>query len=186
MFQLPLLISNILLQSIITSKTRIKLLLRLFLNPSTVGYLRGLAEEFNESTNSVRTELNRFEEAGMLQSKADGNRKMYRANTAHPLFPEIQSILKKVTGIDEIIQKVVQRLGGVDEVYLTGDLAEGKDVPVIDLVIIGSEIDRTYLQQLCNRAEEWVSRNVRTLVFTPEEFAQWQTSWEQKLLKVWE
>jgi len=175
-----------LLQSIITSKTRIKLLLRLFLNPSTVGYLRGLAEEFNESTNSVRMELNRFEEAGMLQSEVDGNRKMYRANTGHPLFPEIQSILKKVTGIDEIVQKVIQRLGGVDQVYLTGELAEGKDVPVIDLVVIGDEIDRAYLQQLCNRAEEWVSRSVRTLVFTPEEFKQWQKTWGQKLLKLWE
>jgi predicted nucleotidyltransferase len=175
-----------LLNSIITSKTRVKLLLRLFLNPSTVGYLRGLADEFGESTNSVRTELNRLEEAGMLNSSTEGKRKLYKANTSHPLFPEIQSILKKVTGIEDIIQKVISRLGGVQEVYLTGELAEGKDVPVIDLVIIGSDIDRNYLQSLSHKTEEWVARSVRTLVFTRTEFEEWRLSWGQKLLKIWE
>lgn len=174
------------LDSIITSKTRIKLLLRLFLNPSTAGYLRGLAEEFNESTNSVRTELNRLEEAGMLQSENEGNRKLYRANTRHPLFPEIQSILKKVTGIDQVIERVINRIGGVETVYLTGDLAEGRDVPVIDLVIIGHDINRAYLQELSVKAEEWTSRSVRTLVFSAEEFELWKKNWGQRLLKVWE
>ena len=49
------------LDSLITSKTRIKLLLKFFLNTSTHAYLRGLADEFGESTNALRLELNHLE-----------------------------------------------------------------------------------------------------------------------------
>lgn len=56
------------LDTLIQSKTRLKLLLRFFLNPDSSAYLRGLAQEFDESTNAVRVELNRFEEAGLIQS----------------------------------------------------------------------------------------------------------------------
>ncbi len=45
---------------IISSKTRIKLLIRFFFNPATRSYLRELAKEFNVSTNSVREELNQL------------------------------------------------------------------------------------------------------------------------------
>jgi len=78
------------IDSLITSKTRIKLLMKFFLNPGTSAYLRGLADELGESTNSVRVELNRLSEAGLLESAEEGRTKVYRANTAHPLFPEIQ------------------------------------------------------------------------------------------------
>ena len=52
------------IETLISSKTRIKLLLKFFLNSNTTAYLRGLEEEFGESTNSIRLELNRFEKAG--------------------------------------------------------------------------------------------------------------------------
>ena len=86
------------LETLISSRTRIKLLLRFFLNPSNTAYLRGLAEEFNESTNSIRVELNRFEEAGMLVSNSQGNKKIYKANNNHPLFRDLHSILLKYIG----------------------------------------------------------------------------------------
>jgi DNA-binding GntR family transcriptional regulator len=56
------------LDTLVTSKTRLKLILKFFLNPGSRAYLRGLAEEFGESSNAVRLELNRFEEAGLLES----------------------------------------------------------------------------------------------------------------------
>ena len=77
------------IDTLITSKTRIKLLLKFFLNPDVRGHLRGLAEEFGESTNAVRTELNRLAEAGLLRVADEGRRKLYGANSSHPLFPYI-------------------------------------------------------------------------------------------------
>ena len=69
------------LDTLITSKTRIKLLLKFFSNKSNSAYLRSLAEEFGKSTNSVRIELNRLAEAGLLESEPSGNTVLYKANT---------------------------------------------------------------------------------------------------------
>jgi len=173
------------LESLITSKTRIKLLIRLFLNPDTKGYLRGLADEFNESTNAVRLELNRFEEAGMLLSEAKGNKKVYNVNVKHPLYPEIQIILRKVTGIDDILQRVIHRLGGLDKVYLTGQMANGSDTELIDLILVGEQIDNNYLNALSKKAEGLMHRKIRTLCILPGELDEWKSRWSQKLLLLW-
>jgi len=66
------------LESFITSQTRIKLLLKFFLNPESKFCLREFAEEFGEFTNTVRLELNRFSESGLLTSKENGRTKMYQ------------------------------------------------------------------------------------------------------------
>src|SRR5690606_42014611 len=106
------------LETLISSKTRIKLLLRLFLNPGNSAHLRGLADDFGESTNSVRMELNRFEDSGMLLSESRGNKKLYRANEKHPLFGVINNILLKYVGIDRIVDIINDRLGNVENTIL--------------------------------------------------------------------
>jgi len=158
-----------LLDSLITSKTRIKLLMKFFLNPGTSTYLRSLAEEFGESTNSVRVELNRLSEAGLLESSEEGRTKVYRANTSHPLFPEVSRIVAKTVGLDKVVEQVVSRLGNVELAFITGDYAKGKDSGLIDLVLVG-EIDKGYLQNLVEKLEALIERKVRTLVLSESEY----------------
>ena len=93
-------------------------MLKFFLNSKTKGYLRGLSQEFGESTNSIRIELNRLEKAGMLKTEFQGNKKFFQANTNHPLFNEINSIISKYLGLDKIIEQVARRIGELDKVYL--------------------------------------------------------------------
>ncbi len=157
------------IETLISSKTRIKLLLKFFLNSNTTAYLRSLESEFGESTNAIRLELNRLEEAGMLSSFVEGNKKMFRANINHPLFKEVHNILLKTLGLDQIVQTVIERLGEVDQVFLVGDFAKGLDSQIIDLVFVG-EIDKTYLINLVDRAEELVKRKIRYLIYRPSEF----------------
>jgi hypothetical protein len=157
------------LSSLITSQTRIKLLKKFFLNSSTQAHLRGLETEFGESTNGIRVELNRFEDAGLLTSSRDGNKKVYQANRAHPLFNDIHNIIMKETGIDRVIDKVIHRIGNLVCVYLIGDFAHGKDCPVIDLILVGEGIDREYLDRKVIQAEELVGRKVSYIVLNPEE-----------------
>ena len=95
------------LDTLITSKTRIKLLMKFFLNPGTKAYLRGLATEFGESTNSIRIELNRLTKANLLSSENSGRIIEYHANVNHALFNEIHSLVEKYMGIDQIIDKLV-------------------------------------------------------------------------------
>ena len=157
------------INALITSETRIKLLRKFFLNSSTKAHLRGLETEFGESSNAIRIELNRFEEAGLLHSLRDGNKKVYQANPDHPLFGDIHSIIMKEAGIDRVIDKVIHRIGNLISVYLTGDFARGKDSPVIDLILVGKNIDREYLARKVMQAEELVGRKVSYVVLHPDE-----------------
>lgn len=173
------------IETLISSKTRVKLLLKFFLNSNTRAYLRNLEAEFGESTNAIRLELNKFEEAGMLSSAVDGNKKIFQANTSHPLFGEIHQILLKYIGLDQIVETVIKKLGDVQRVYVTGEFAQGRDSQIIDLVFIGS-LDKNYLVNLIEKAEKLVSRKIRYLVFTEEEDA--KTTWmnqQTKPLLLW-
>lgn len=157
------------IDALITSKTRIKLLTRLFLNKNSSAYLRGMATEFGESSNAIRLELNRFESAGLLTSSQDGMKKVFRANTGHPLYDDIRSILMKHLGFDHIIEKVIQKLGDIRKVYVTGDYARGIDSGTITLLFFGKAMDAKYLENLMAKTEKLINRLINYTVCTPEE-----------------
>lgn len=175
------------LETLISSRTRIKLLLRLFLNPGTTAYLRGLADEFDESTNSVRVELNRFEEARMLVAETKGNKKLYKANDKHPLFKDIHSILLKYIGVDRIIEAIIERMGELEKVYLAGDYAEGRDTGIIDLVVVGN-LDKKYLLDMVVKAEKMINKKIRFIIYEPWEWPELQAKKDNdtQYLLLWE
>ena len=164
------------IETLISSKTRIKLLLKFFLNSSSRSYLRGLEAEFGDSTNAIRQELNRFEKAGLLTTYTEGNRKYFQANTHHPLYRDIHNILIKYIGFDTIIDTVVERLGELREVYLIGQLSNGLDSPVIDLMLTG-DIDENYLVNLIRKAESLIQRKIRYIVYRNDELP--SIDWKQ-------
>ena len=157
------------IDTLISSKTRVKLLLKFFLNSNNTAYLRGLESEFGDSTNAIRVELNKFENAGMLSSFINGNKKIFKANTDHPLFNEVHNIVMKHVGLDQIIDNVVKRLGDVERVYLIGEFSKGLDSQIIDLIFIGN-VDKKYLINLIDKAEKMVKRKLRYLVYNEVEF----------------
>jgi predicted nucleotidyltransferase len=174
------------LDTLITSKTRIKLLLKFFLNSNSRSYLRNLETEFGESTNSIRLELNKFEKAGLLKSELDGNKKYFQANTEHPLYNDINSILLKHLGFDKIVEKVVTRLGNLEKVYVTGGFAKGINGDIIDLIFVGDDIDKEYLNRLIEKTEKLISRKIRTVVFRIDEFSSFaEKQNESDLLILW-
>jgi hypothetical protein len=173
------------LEAFITSKTRIKLMLKFFLNSNSKGYLRGLASEFGESTNAIRLELNRFEEAGLLESSNDGQKKMFQVNTHHPLFNDMQNIMQKYVGMDQIIEKVIKHLGNPEKVFLKGDLAMGIDSPELNMIIVADKIDEDYLKNLIKKAQKIVSRSIEYVLLTPNDFNE-NYPYQEKLLLVWE
>jgi predicted nucleotidyltransferase len=174
------------LETLITSKTRLKLLLKFFLNSRSRSYLRELEGEFGESTNAIRLELNRFEKANLLTTSTTGNKKFYQANTAHPLYQDINNILMKYVGFDQIIEKVLTKLGDLKCAYIVGDFARGMDNHIIDLVFVCDGIDREYLTRLVERVEKLISRKIRYVIFTEEEFQEYATKQkEAEVLLLW-
>ena len=158
-----------LLAGLIASRTRVKLLMRLFLNHETRSYLRELAKEFDVSTNAVREELNQLKKTDLLKSEKNGRQIFYRANTKHALFPELKSMVSKVMGIDQVIDSIINRLGNLERAYIIGDYAEGKDSGIIDIVLVGN-IDHYHLNDLSRKTERYIKRKIRSLVISKEEF----------------
>jgi predicted transcriptional regulator len=157
------------IETLISSKTRIKLLLKFFLNSKNKGYLRGLESEFGESSNAIRVELNKLEHAGLLSSYAEGNRKYFQANTHHPFYSDINKILLKYTGLESVVENVVHRLGDLDKAYVVGKLAKGLKSDLIELILVG-DIDRTYLRSLIKRVENMLKKKVKYTTFNLSEF----------------
>ena len=156
------------LNTLVSSKTKIKLLLKFFLNASNTAYLRNLESEFGDSTNSIRLELNKFEESGLLNSYSESNKKIFKANTNHPLYPEINSIIRKYIGIDKIIDHIVSKLGEPEKVWLVGNFARGLDSDTIELKISGN-VNNAYLDELIQKVENTINRKLNIQLLSVDE-----------------
>lgn len=157
------------LTELFTSKTRIKLLLKLFLNPDISCYLRGLSSEFGLSPNAVKVELDSLSQAGYLTRKQSGRSVFFQANKDHPFFPEITSIVRKSLGIDALVDEVLTSLGEVECLYILDDYAEGKDSGLIDVLVVGN-VDEVRLDEVRKIGETKVGRKVRVMSLSLEEF----------------
>ena len=104
------------LQNLITSKTRLCLLVKFFVDVANEGYLRGLASEMNENTNANCKELNNLSQAEYTtRSKAQG-KITYKTNQQHPMFGLLQKRVRKYIGLDTIVERVIKLSGDVQRV----------------------------------------------------------------------
>ena len=175
-----------LLSGLISSKTRVKILIRFFLNPQARSYLRELAKEFNVSTNAVREELNQLTQTQLLKAEKNGRNVFYSANAEHALFPELRSMVQKVMGIDRVIEGIVERLGNLEKAFLIADYAEGKDNGIIDILLVGT-IDDYHLNDLTRKTERYIGRKIRYLVLDREEAsALWPSLQKRPHILLWE
>ncbi|MEZ0450840.1 ArsR family transcriptional regulator [Sphingobacterium thalpophilum] len=156
------------LDSLITSKTRLKLLIKFFVSASNRGYLRGLADEFKESTNAIRKELNQLTEAGYLIREDNEHKIFYRANTRHSLYASLQGLIHNFLGIDTFVDKVLERAGDVREVALLGDYAQGIDSGHIEVLVQGKSLNKEYLSQAAVKAGTILGKKVSVYTELPE------------------
>ena len=149
------------LSSLITSKKRLRLLVKFFINAANDGYLRGLATEMDESTNAIRKELNNLNEAGFINKHKVNRSVMYAANTKHPMFSVLQKLIRNYIGLDKIIENIVERTGEVEEVYLLGDYIKGIESAFIEVLILGKSIDGAYVLQLVPKVEKEIDKKIK-------------------------
>tara|TARA_Y100001934_G_scaffold283143_1_gene400763 strand:+ start:1095 stop:1595 length:501 start_codon:yes stop_codon:yes gene_type:complete len=142
--------------------------MKFFLNPGTQAYLRELASEFNESTNSVRVELKRLSEAKIISHENAGRIVNYHANEEHPLFNELQALVRKYAGVDKLVETLILKLGDVKTAYLVGDYARGIDSGLIDIILIG-KINKVELDRIAERRGKDISRKIRPMVVSRKE-----------------
>ncbi len=162
------------LDNIFSGKIRIALLTKLLLNPASKVYLRGLERDLGVSSNTVRLELNKLQEMHLIKAQEDSDNtkvKNYVVNQGHPMFKTLRGIIMQFVGLDQIVDQIIKKLGNLDQVYLTGDLAEGKNSPFVDLVIVGN-VDKVYMHQLIEKVEPLISKKIRVGLFKPSDFSE--------------
>ena len=177
------------LDTIFSGKIRIALLTKLFLNPTSKVYLRGLERDLGVSSNTVRLELNKLQEMHLIEAQEDSENtkvKNYMVNQGHPMFNTLRGIILQFVGLDQIVDQIIKKLGNLDQVYLTGGLAEGKNSPFVDLVLVG-KVDKPYLYQLIEKAEPLIQKKIRVGIYHNSEFTESiisQIGINMKLLKL--
>ena len=150
----------IMLNSLITSKTRLRLLIKFFISQANRGYLNGLANEMGESTNSIRKELNHLYDAGYLEKVKNDNKVEYKVNSKHPLYSTLKKVVYKHLGLEDLVDTVIERMGNVKKIILIEDYAKGIDSKNIEVVLVGQYLNFEYISQLEDKIEKLIKRKV--------------------------
>lgn len=98
---------TLLIETLISSKIRIKLLFHFYFNGPNRSYLRTQEQEFCGSLNDKRIELRRSEVAEILT--VAGNRQSAQTSRQHSLANQIHPFLLHIIGINRIVTDVVHR-----------------------------------------------------------------------------
>ena len=134
-------------------------MLKFFTHPDARGHLRGLAEEFGDSTNSVRIELNKLEEAGLLLRQVSGQKMVYQVNKSNPFYFNLVSMVSKYLGFDDLIETLLVQVGDLKEAYVVGDYARGIDSGTIQLILVG-ELHAEVVDDLVGRVSKRIHRKI--------------------------
>jgi uncharacterized protein len=158
-------------------KVRAELLRVLFADPGREVHLRELARQSGLSIKTIQDEVQKLLRAGLLTSRRDGNRLLLRAETAHPLFPDLQQIVLKTAGLRDVLTEALRGLKGVDIAFVFGSLAggPGNARSDVDLMVIGSIGLRTLAPRL-TRASATLGREINPVTTSAENFARTRRS----------
>ena len=148
------------LNELITSKTRLRLLIKFFVSQANKGYLNGLANEMGESTNSIRKELNHLYSAGYLNKVKRENKVEYNVNISHPLYDTLRKVVLKHLGLEDIVETVVDKMGNVKKIILIGEYARGIDSGTIEVFLVGKSLNTEYISNLEEKIEKLINRKV--------------------------
>lgn len=156
------------LESLITSKTRLRLLIKFFMNVNDEGYLRGLASDLNESSNGIRKELINLQKAGILtrnEQKVTGNQIVYKVNAQNPFFGLIQKLIFKHVGFDNLAKIIFENCTNLHRIFVIGDYAKGMDTGTIEVVIEGDALSQKNSFLLSQKIEDEIHKKT-TLFYT--------------------
>jgi len=159
------------LEQLITSRTRSKLLELFLSRPDMEIHLREISRRIEENYNSTRRELNHLEELSLLNSRKDGNQKYFRMNRQHPIYPELKNIYIKTSGICNAIIDNLQDMGSIQYCFIYGSYARDAETPDsdLDLFLVGA-IDENRLIPVINKLEKKLNREINYVLYTSTEF----------------
>lgn len=158
------------LVDIIGSKSRAEIFRLLFEKPESELYLRELHRQSGLSIRPIQEELNHLLGVGLVKIRKDGNRVYYSANTAHPLFPEIRSLVGKTVGFEGVLKNVLAH-PEIQFAFIFGSIASGKARADsdLDLFVVGA-LGLMKLTTLLSGVSDRLGREINPHVMSGDEF----------------
>jgi len=160
------------LETLLGSKLRAKVLGWLFSHPDERYFVRQLTALVKEDSTNVSRELIRLEKTGILVSTKEGNQKYYQANRKSPIYDELHGLIIKTTGVADVLRSaLVLAQGQIKVAFIFGSIASGNERrrSDIDVMIVG-RISFEDVVSLLSAAEEKLRREVNPVVYPVAEF----------------
>jgi DNA-binding transcriptional ArsR family regulator len=158
------------LANILSSRVRAEIFRLLFgLNEKEL-HLRELERQAGLSLGTIRQDLQKLLKLDLVKTRRDGNRLYYRANTEHPLYPEIRNLVLKTAGLVEIFKSALNQ-EGVRVAFIFGSLANNRDKggSDVDLMAIGAVTLRDLSSWLSGVTDQ-IGREINPHTMSVEEF----------------
>ena len=168
-------------------KVRAEVIRLLFSDAVRELHLRDLARNSGLAVRTLQTELSKLEKADLLVSRRDGNRLYFRANVDHPVFPELQGLSLKTTGLADRLKAALEGVAGIELAFVFGSIANGSENAQsdVDLFIVGSAGLRKLSPSLRPLAEE-LRREFNPYVISSESLARKAKAKDTFIMKVLE
>jgi predicted nucleotidyltransferase/DNA-binding transcriptional ArsR family regulator len=161
------------LSTLLLPEYRRRILGLLLLRPEEALHGREIARRTGLPAGSAARELQRLAEAGLLERERRGNQQIYRANTGAPIFAELASILRKTSGMADVLSDALAPVATrVRVAFVFGSVAQGRETSGsdVDLMLVG-DVDFREAVELLHPAQGTIGREVNPKVFATEEFS---------------
>lgn len=160
------------LSTILFSQYRSRVLGLLLLHPEQSYYLRQIARLTGSAPGTLQREMIKLEHAELVTVKRIGNQTHYQADTSCPIFDEISSILKKTSGlVDVLLQGLLPLENQIQFAFVYGSTAGGTSTinSDIDLMIIG-DVNFGEIVTTLHEYQKILGREINPKVFTVKDW----------------
>ncbi|MBI3342957.1 hypothetical protein HY032_02280 [Candidatus Gottesmanbacteria bacterium] len=161
-----------LLEDLIISRVRVKMLSLFLSNPGSMFHVRDIVRKVDEEINAVRRELAHMEKGGLVTKEQRANRLFYTFRKDYPLYYELIELIGKTSGLGWDILKHRPKLGKIKFAMLSGRFLRGlskRGPSDVDLLVVGTVV-LPELGQVVKLEETKRGRELNYTVMTEEEF----------------
>lgn len=145
----------------------------LLLHPDTQLHGREIARRTGLPAGTITRELGKLTSVGLLQREKRGNQQLYRADKGCPVFTELASILRKTSGVADVLATALAPVADkIDVAFIYGSVARGKETAGsdIDLMLVG-QLGFDEAVQLLWPLQAELGREINPYVLDQQEFA---------------
>ncbi len=160
------------LAEILFKDYRRRVLALLLLNPDKRYHVREIARLTGTVAGTLHKELSRLAEAGILARQSMGNQVQYFADRNCPVFDELASILRKTSGLVEVLANALVSLAeNIDVALIFGSMASSRESSAsdVDLLVIG-DVDFADVAKSIYPSQDILQREINPKVYTQEKW----------------